>query len=149
MTTWTHQDDAYTDIVHGIKGRIKYIREYCEAAKKIEGAEKTPLHPVKAEFFKGILNPKKRLNMDAEVIHSGIPNKVKVYVSRNYMPEIKLDAYRAPLKVGEIIIVAVTVSKKKEIIQASFIIKKNNCYIIYPKLKTTQKNLKFVVLQNR
>lgn len=36
VTAWTHQDDAYTDIVHGIKGRIKYIQEYREATKKAE-----------------------------------------------------------------------------------------------------------------
>ncbi len=79
-----------------------------------------PPEPVKAEFFKGTLNPKKRPEMNAEVTYSGRPNKVKVYVSEDYTPEVKLDGYRNPLEIGKIVIVEVGVSKKKQITQASF-----------------------------
>ncbi len=80
-----------------------------------------PVEPAKAVFFKGQLNPKKRPEMDAEVIHSGRPNKVKVYVSPDYTPEVQLDGYRNPLGKGKIIVVSVGISKKKQITQASFI----------------------------
>jgi len=82
--------------------------------------EQISAEPVKAEYFKGTINPKKRPQMNAEVTHSGRPNKVKVYVSEDYTPEIKLDGYRNPLEVGKIIIVEVGISKKKQITQASF-----------------------------
>jgi len=79
-----------------------------------------PPESIKVEFFTGTLNPKKRPEINAEVIYSGRPNKVKVYVSEDYTPEIKLDGYRNPIEKGKIIIVEVSVSKKKQITQASF-----------------------------
>jgi len=89
-------------------------------AAAAEQANQAPSEPVKAEYFKGTLNPKKRPEMNAEVTYSGRPNKVKVYVSEDYMPEIKLDGNSSPLEVGKIVIVEVGVSKKKQITQATF-----------------------------
>ncbi len=76
--------------------------------------------PAQPQYFTGNLNPKKRPEMDAEVIKAGKPNRVKVYVSEGYTPELDLTGYSSALEVGQIIIVKTTITKKKKITQVSF-----------------------------
>lgn len=72
------------------------------------------------KFFTGTLNPKRPPELDAVVIASGRPNKVKVYVRPDYMPELPLNGYANPLDAGTIVIVRTVLNKKGEVVQVSF-----------------------------
>lgn len=76
---------------------------------------------VAADYFGGVLNPKKRPEMNAVVTQSGNPNEVEVWVSPDYKPVFKLDSYRSAIDKGKVVIVAVTVNKKKKVSQVSFV----------------------------
>lgn len=78
--------------------------------------------PAKPEpaFFTGKLNTKRPPELDAVVTASGRPNKVKVYVQPDYMPELDLNGYASPLEVGLVITVRSVVNKKGKVVQVSF-----------------------------
>jgi CRISPR type III-A-associated RAMP protein Csm5 len=79
-----------------------------------------PEKPIEPEFYAGTLNFKKPPELDAVVTVSGRPNKVKVYLSPDYLPELVLNSYASPLEVGTIIIVRSVLNKKGEVVQVSF-----------------------------
>jgi len=79
-----------------------------------------PPAPAEPAFFTGALNPKRPPELDAIVIASGHPNKVKVYFKPDNMPELQLNGYANPLEVGMVIVVRTVVSKKGEVVQVSF-----------------------------
>lgn len=67
------------------------------------------------------LNPKKRYEMEAVVSESGYPNKVDVYIETGKIQKnVKLDVYRSPIEIGEVVIIMVAVNKKGIVTQASF-----------------------------
>jgi CRISPR type III-A-associated RAMP protein Csm5 len=71
-------------------------------------------------YFKGTINPKKPPVLDAEVIESGTPNKVKVYITPEYTPITTLLSYRTPLTVGVVVEVTSQFNNKKELTSAVF-----------------------------
>lgn len=79
-----------------------------------------PEKPVEPEFYTGTLNFKKPPELDAVVTTSGRPNKAKVYLRPDYMPELPLNSYASPLEAGTIIIVRSVLNKKGEVVQVSF-----------------------------
>ncbi len=84
-----------------------------------EGPE-VPAKPVEPEFFTGKLNFKKPPELDAVVVFSGRPNRVKVWFSPDNMPELTLNGYANPLEEGTVIVVRSVVNKKGELVQVSF-----------------------------
>ena len=79
-----------------------------------------PPPPAEPAFFQGNLNHKKPPELDAVVSVSGRPNKVKVYLRPDYMPELLLNGYASPLEVGTVIVVRTVITKKGEVVQVSF-----------------------------
>ena len=76
--------------------------------------------PVEPTFFTGTPNPRKPPELDAVIIGSGRPNKVKVYFRPDYMPELPLNGYAGPLEIGAVIIVRTVLNNKGQIVQVSF-----------------------------
>lgn len=92
-------------------------------APETETAEETPAtpaQPVEPAFFTGKFNPNKPPDLDAVVVVSGRPNRVKVYFSPDNMPDLPLNGYANPLEVGTVIVVRSVVNKKGEVVQVSF-----------------------------
>lgn len=87
-----------------------------EVSKKVSENE-----GVTAAYFTGQLNPKKRPEMNAIVVKSGTPNEVEVWVNEAYKPIVRLDGYRSAIDKGKVIIVNVSVNKKKKVGQVSFV----------------------------
>jgi CRISPR type III-A-associated RAMP protein Csm5 len=79
-----------------------------------------PPPPAEPDFFEGSLNHKKPPEMDAVVTVSGRPNKVKVYVRPDYMPELPLNGYASSLETGTVIVVRTVIKKTGEVVQVSF-----------------------------
>ncbi|MBK8652906.1 MAG: type III-A CRISPR-associated RAMP protein Csm5 [Haliscomenobacter sp.] len=79
-----------------------------------------PKAPVEPAYFSGQFNFKKPPELDAVVIESGRPNKVQVYVRKDYMPILALSGYATPLEKGTVIIVRSVINKKNEVVQVSF-----------------------------
>lgn len=83
-------------------------------------AEPEPPKEIVPEFPAKKVNYKKPPLLDAVVIKSGRPNRVKVYLSPEEQPELELNRYRNPLDVDTIIKVEIDMNKKGKVLQASF-----------------------------
>lgn len=75
----------------------------------------------KPEHYKGKIK-QGATGIEAEVIKSGKPNKVKLYLSKDNEPEMDLFGYSSELKEGSIILVKVNQynKKKKQVMQVGF-----------------------------
>lgn len=71
-------------------------------------------------YFKGKINPKKPPILDAQVVESGTPNKVRVFITPEYSPVVQLLSYRTPLTVGVIVEINSQFNNKSELTSASF-----------------------------
>ncbi|MGB3618324.1 MAG: hypothetical protein WBA12_09405, partial [Catalinimonas sp.] len=89
-----------------------------KAAPAPSAAAAPPTAP-RAEVFSGKI--KERAGpLDAEVIRSGKPNQVRIRLPEGKHVDVKLNGY-APLPVGTVVEVTLgTVTKKKDILDASF-----------------------------
>jgi len=120
----SERKNLFENIIHflGIGAKTNVGYGQFEIPQKGDGGSDEPgtTKAKQPQFFNKPLNPKKRPEMEAVVIKSGYPNKVRVYVREDYLPELKLDGYRSPLPKDSVIIVHVGIKNKKEINQASF-----------------------------
>ena len=75
------------------------------------------------EYFNKPLNPKKAntYQIKAIVTHSGKPNKVRIWVTEDYTPELDLDNCRNPLPLNTVVFIKPNIDKKKQIRQVSLI----------------------------
>lgn len=87
---------------------------YTSAEPKVEKG------PVKAEYYKGKINPKKPPELDAVVVKSGRPNQIQVYIAEDNMPTIELQGYRQPLEEGMILKVSTVFNRRGDLVQASY-----------------------------
>ncbi len=76
---------------------------------------------IKAEFPSRPLKGGQQVNLDAVVVASGRPNRVRVYVKEGDMPEFVLNGYRSELEVGSILNVRASLNKKVEIVQVDYL----------------------------
>lgn len=76
--------------------------------------------PVVPVFYTGKLDFKRPPELDAVVVKSGNPNRVKVYISEDYSPEMDMQAYRSALDVGTVVRVHVQLNKKLELLGVSY-----------------------------
>jgi len=104
------------------ENKEKEVIEKREKEKRIEEERRAIEEANRPKFLKyATLKPGKRYEMDAIVSESGYPNKVDVYVKEGQIDKgIKLDVYRSPLETGKVIVVEVSINKKKKVTQASF-----------------------------
>jgi CRISPR type III-A-associated RAMP protein Csm5 len=79
-----------------------------------------PAAPAEPEFYDKPINPKKSPELDAVVVKSGRPNRVKVYVKPDYMPELDLNGYSSQLETDTLVRVQTTFNKKKKLVQVAF-----------------------------
>lgn len=79
-----------------------------------------PAPPPEPEYYDKPINPRKAPELDAVVIKSGRPNRVKVYVKPDYTPELELTNYRNPMDTGTIVRVQTTFNKKGKLVQVAF-----------------------------
>lgn len=96
-------------------------RQAVEAeAKRLEEERIKVEEAKKPRLFEGIL--KQAQELDAEIIKSGKPNKVKVYVVGYETKEFDLIGYAAPEAVGKVVIVkADQLDKKKNLTQVRYV----------------------------
>lgn len=82
---------------------------------------------IKAEFPTRPLKGGSAVTLDALVIASGKPNRVRVYVQEGYLPELALQGYRSELELDSVIKVNAMLNKRGEVVQVTFlVVKKNN-----------------------
>lgn len=85
--------------------------------------EPEPPKTIEPEYFNKPLNPKKAntYQIKAIVIHSGKPNKVRIWVTEDYTPELDLNGCRNPLDLNTVVLIRPSINNKKKVLQASFI----------------------------
>lgn len=71
-------------------------------------------------FYNKKLNYKKPPTLNGEIVKSGRPNQVKLYLSEDNMPIFDLSGYRNPIDAGKKILVQIELNKKGKILRASF-----------------------------
>lgn len=79
-----------------------------------------PPKPTGPAYFTGKPNPKKTVELDAEVLTPGTPNQVKVYLYPDNCPVLPLMAYRSALPQGAILVVNGQFNGKGELMTVSF-----------------------------
>jgi CRISPR-associated protein Cmr6 len=89
-----------------------------EPAKPVSVVERAKA--ATANYFKGRMTHKKELQMEAEVVKSGHPNSVKIFITEGNTPLADLSGYRAPLEVGLTIKVGVRFRKDLTLDQVAF-----------------------------
>lgn len=80
-----------------------------------------PSKPIEPAFPTRPLKSGKRVELDAVVTVSGIPNKVKVFVREGYTPELPLMALRNKLPEGTVIVVNAMPTGKLEVVQVDYV----------------------------
>jgi CRISPR-associated protein Cmr6 len=73
-----------------------------------------------ANYFRGKLNYKKEMRMEAEVTRADRPNRVKVFIAEGNEPEVDLAGYRNPIDVGTTILVGVKVRRDLSLESVAF-----------------------------
>lgn len=96
---------------------LSTANEEVTVEKTVANEPPLPIHPV---FFNKAINPKRPPILDAEVMKSGKPNRVKVYVKEDYCPELDLNGYRNAIELGTIIRVNTIFNKQKKLVQISY-----------------------------
>lgn len=91
-----------------------------ELAPEKSNIPPAPPKPTGPTYFTGKPNPKKTVELDAEVLASGTPNQVKVYLYPDNCPTLPLQAYRTPLPQGAMLVVLGQFNGKGELMGVSF-----------------------------
>lgn len=73
----------------------------------------------KPEYFKGTL--KKGSDINAKVMKSGKPNKIKLFIAEDNEPEMDLTGYNNPINLGSIIIVKIEMNNQGKILNVRFV----------------------------